>query len=315
MRSATYRCGTAVAAPLLAGAVVLAGCGSPVRSASGPLATSPPHTTARPAGKGPVPGSEAGALHLVRDRIAHIVLPPGSARLTGPVPPVFGPAGQPLVSIPQQAVAYGLWSSPASANATAGLVQARPPAGTRSLAPVVIGLPKRWPVEVDDELTRLPAGIQGGELRLLIAPRGGGSVVWAVALARWYPPRSAAETVPPGMRAVTISAQLLLPRRRSVTRTFTSASVIRELTDMINGMHAAPSYGPRSCIAPMSAYVLAFAASPGGRPALVANAANGGCGTVAIVTRGTVQPPLDDQTFSLPRAAATLLGLNGPGAG
>lgn len=148
-------------------------------------------------------------------------------------------------------------------------------------------------------LTGLPPGIQGGELRLLIAPRSGGSVVRAVAWDRWFPPRSTAESVPAGMRAVTVSAQLLIPRRRSLTRTFTSPAVIRELAEMINGMNAAPSYAGRSCMAPMGAYRLAFAPSPGARPAFVANAADGGCGTVGIVAHGTVQPPLDDQDFSL----------------
>lgn len=143
MHPVTYRFGTALAAVVLASAVVLAGCGPSVPPASGPSATGQPQPVTRPLGERPVAGSKAEALRLLRNLIAHIALPPGSARLSGPVPRIFGPYGQPVGSIPQQAAAYGLWSSPASMDATAGFAQAHPPPGTRFVGRVVIGLPSR----------------------------------------------------------------------------------------------------------------------------------------------------------------------------
>ena len=310
MRGARWRPGAMRGAALLAGCVVLASCGSGASGPAASRATGQPRQTgqAQPADQGPLPGSKAEALHLAESLVAHVVLPSGSARLSGPVPPVFRQWGPPGVSIPEMAAASGLWISSQSMNRVSVLASAHPPAGTRFLGNSPMGAGGQPPTEVDYLLTAAPPGIADGGVRVLVAPgRQGGSQVLAVAIVRWYPPRSAAEHVPPGMRQVTISVTIASGRPRAGPKVVTSPEVIGRLASLLNAMHAAPSYADRSCLAPFASYRLAFAVAPGAPPALIAT--TGDCSSVAMQVHGTAQPPLDDEPGLLARAAARLLGL------
>lgn len=250
-------------------------------------------------------------MRLAESLVAHVALPPGSARFSGPVPPVFRQWGPPGASIPDMAAASGLWASLESMDRVSMLASAHPPAGTRFLARSAMGIGGQPPTEVDYVLTVVPPGIAGGQVRVLIAPgRQGGSLVLAVAIVRWYPPRSAAEYVPPGMRAVTVSVTLVSARPRVVARTFTAPQVVGRLAGLLNAMNAAPSFAGRSCLAVFASYRLAFATTPGARSGLIAT--TGDCGGVAVVVHGTAQPLLDDENGLLSRAAASLLGLRSP---
>jgi hypothetical protein len=112
------------------------------------------------------------------------------------------------------------------------------------------------------------------------------------------------------MRVVTVSGWLRVPRTRSLTRTFSSPAVIGELTETINRMSAAGPMPPgRHCMGPLNTYRIAFAPSPGARPAFIARAAFGGCGTVGITAAGKNQPPLDDPGGSLVQLSNSLLGV------
>jgi hypothetical protein len=272
-----------------------------------------PPGAAGPVTQGPPPsGSRTEALHLADSLVAHVALPPGSARLSGPVPPVFHRYGPPSASIPDLAVASALWTAPEPMDRVSVLTSARPPAGTRIVARERDAVPGQPPAEVVDyALTAAPPGIADGRVRVLIAPgRYGGSLVLAVALVPWYPPRSPAEYVPLGMRTVTVSVTIAGSRPRVVARTFTSLAVVSRLAGLLNAMPATPFWGPRSCVVGWASYGVAFAAGPGSPPGLIAGTR--ACGSIAVTAGGMAQPPLDDQTAALSRAAASLLGLKSP---
>jgi len=128
----------------------------------------------------------------------------------------------------------------------------------------------------------------------------------------WYPPRSAAEHIPAGMHAVTITASTFLPRPGTITRTFTSPAVVARLAAMLNGAHAS-DLGLVPCPLAVGSYRLAFATSPRAAPYLVAT--DPGCPGIAVSVAGRAQPPLQ-----VPAALQTTLaalmhvhGLPGPG--
>ena len=68
------------------------------------------------------------------------------------------------------------------------------------------------------------------------------------------------ELDPAGFRAVTISADQLIPRPHQVTRTFTSAAVIARLAAFLNWRLPAPAAAPAgvSCPAPLVTFTLRF---------------------------------------------------------
>jgi hypothetical protein len=138
---------------------------------------------------------------------------------------------------------------------------------------------------------RLPAGVYAASLTMTVAPAGPrSSVIRADTQVVWYPPRSAAEYVPPGTRAVTITASVLNPSPHSVTKTVTTRSVIRRLAAMFNGAHAMPRGMVFSCPLEVVSYRLAFARAVGAAPFLVATDTS--CPGVAITAGGRGQPEL-----------------------
>lgn len=296
-------------AALLAGCLLLASCTS---TASAPV-TSRATGQPRPTGlsdQTPPPGSRTQALQLAESLVAHVALPPGSARVRGPEPPVLRPWDPSGLSAPETVEASGLWTSPASTDQVSAFASAHPPAGTRFFTQFLAS-PSQTATQVDDLLTTFPPGIANGAVAVLIASGSqGGSVVRVNVIVGWYPPRSAAERVPPGMRAVTVSVTIAAVKSRIVSRTFTSAEMVGRLAALLNGMNASPSIADRSCAALMVTYRLAFATTPGARPSLIAT--TGVCGTVAVVAHGTLQPLLSDQTGTLSRTAASLLGVKPP---
>jgi len=306
MRSAGVRRIAMRGAALLAGCLMLAGCGG---TASGP-ATSRATGQPRPGGlaRTPPPGSRTEALRLAENLVAQVALPPGSARFSGPVPPVFRPGTGP--SPPETVEASGMWTSPAPAGQVSAFASAHPLAGTRLLT-AFSDSPGQTTLAVDDLLTVPPPGIAQGIVDVAIAPGNqGGSLVRVMAIVVWYPPRSPAERMPPGMRSVTVSVTNLAVKPRVVARTFTSPDIVDRLAGLLNGMNASPSIADRSCAAGLISYRLAFATAPGAPPSFITT--TGVCGTVAVVAHGTLQPLLSDQTGVLSQTAASLLGLKPP---
>jgi hypothetical protein len=132
--------------------------------------------------------------------------------------------------------------------------------------------------------------------------------------------RSAAEYVSPARyHAVTVTATILrYPRSQNVTQRFTSAVVITELADTLNGAPAMqPGPGPVGwqihCPAEGAGsvrYALTFETAPGALLSL--QAFDHMCGGVAVAVWGKYQPPL---STSFAATAAKLLGLRPPVTG
>jgi hypothetical protein len=141
-------------------------------------------------------------------------------------------------------------------------------------------------------LKRQPAGVNAATLGMSVAPAGpNASVIRADVQVIWYPPRSAAEYVPPGTHAVTITASALDPRQHSVTKTITTRPAVQRLVAMLNGVYAMPRGSVFSCPMETVTYRLAFARAAGATPFLTAT--DTGCQGLAITVGGHQQPELE----------------------
>ena len=133
---------------------------------------------------------------------------------------------------------------------------------------------------------------------------GGDTLIRADASVSWFPPRSAAEQLNvASFRSVTVTATEVIPRPRTVTRTFTSPVVIGRLVTLANSLPATPypDVAAMRCAAVATVYRLGFI------PGVVIYA--GGCGgSDAITVNGKEQPRLWDQG-ALTAAARQLLHL------
>jgi hypothetical protein len=291
-------------------AAALAGCGTARLTPPGTSGAAGATAAGSKADAGPPAGNRADALRLAREMLSQVRLPPGSRPHPGPPPPDLDSAigaadGPEMVSIPK------VWAAPASMDTTAAFLQTRLPTGMRATYQGQPGDASGYPQgELQDVSPRsLPAGIYQAELIYTVGPGGpGSSLVLVRANVTWYPRRSAAEHVPAGMRAVTVTATVLIPRPRTVTKTFTSPAVIGKLTRLLNSLPAAPHVVMlMRCPAPPATYRVAFAPAQGKRPVLIAS--DGGCLSDAVTARGKPQPILSDPGYRLMSDAFSLLGV------
>jgi hypothetical protein len=159
-------------------------------------------------------------------------------------------------------------------------------------------------------LKRLPAGVEAATLSMSVAPAGqDASVIRADVQVIWYPPRSAAEYIPSGTRAVTITASTLGSRPHSVTKTITARSAVQRLAAMLNGAYAAPRGTAVACPLELVSYRLAFAKSAGAAPFLVATDTT--CPGVTITVDGHQQPELETPA-GLQKLAGSLTNVSAP---
>jgi hypothetical protein len=268
----------------------LAACGTARSPATRPMSATTPASGAVP---GPPAGNRAEALRLAREMLSKVVLPPGSARYSGPLPPELRQAGGFVAT--ELASEHMAWQVPSSMRSTATFLQGHIPAGMTAWGNGQTSDPS-GPIaeEVDFSPHPLPAGIDESVLIFQVAPGAhGGSILRADAKVTWYPRRSAAERVLATTRRVTVTAVSVTGRKPHKTvRVFDSPAVIATLAGLLNGLHA-DSGGPRSCPAITTTYTLAFSTSPAARPYLVADVT--GCGVVGITAGGRPQPALDDR--------------------
>jgi hypothetical protein len=280
-----------------AAAVLLTGCGTaaaqPVTGQSGD----------RPPTAGVVHGSRAEAQAYVRHLMAELSLPDGSkpahvtslpqiVRAQAPDAPGWAGAsrilivpGQPLAVL-QRISAHAPFNEPVIYSATPVLDVTMRQAPKPGIDALILDLA----VQAHSRTTTL---------------------VGAYAFAAWLPYRTAAEHLDPaGFRAVTISADQLIPRPHQVTRTFTSAAVIARLAAFLNGRPPTPAAalaGVLSCPAPLASITLRFAAAGRQAPAVAVSAAD--CMVDAITVNGRQQPLLWDTAGGLQSMARKLLGL------
>ena len=260
------------------------------------------HSGDRPRTAAVVNGSRAQAQAYVRHLMAELSLPAGSvpahltslpqiARARAPDAPGWAGAsrilivpGQPLAVL-QRISAHAPFNEPVIYSATPVLNSTMRPAPKPGINAVILDLA----VQAHSRTTTL---------------------VGAYAFAAWLPSRTAAEHLDPAsFRAVTISADQLVPRPHQVTRTFTSAAVIARLTAFLNGRPPAPTtaLAGLSCPAPLASITLRFTATGGQAPAVAVSAAD--CMVDAITVNGRQQPLLWDTAGGLESMARKLLGL------
>ena len=279
-----------------AAAVLLTGCGTAVaQSGTG-------HSGDRLRTVAVVNGSRAEAQAYVRHLMAELSLPEGSVpahvmslpeivRARAPGAPGWAGAsrilivpGQPLTVL-QRISAHAPFNEPVIYSATPVLNVTMRQAPKPGIDAVILDLA----VQAHSRTTTL---------------------VGAYAFAAWLPSRTAAEHLDPAsFRAVTISADQLIPRPHQVTRTFTSAAVIARLAAFLNRRPPAPAAALAgvSCPAPLASITLRFTATGRQAPAVAVSAAD--CMVDAITVNGRQQPLLWDTAGGLESMARKLLGL------
>jgi hypothetical protein len=280
---------TRAAAPAVAAALLVSACGTvhyQPGSGSGRSATVPAETT----GAQPRAVTRQQAQRLARALLARTRLPAAARRLTGHPPQALSAPFDTAAGMPTTRTS-ALWNVPEPAGQVLSFVRAHPPAGMTSSGSGQSGTASQVVVQFAGyDLSRLPAGVSSASLAISVVPAGSAlSVVRADVQVIWYPPRSAAEQIPAGMHAVTVSLSVLNPKPGTTTKTFTSATIVSRLAAMLNNANAAPG-GTRSCPLLDRTFRLAFATSPGAAPYLVAT--DVGCGTVQITAGGRAQPAL-----------------------
>jgi hypothetical protein len=304
---AGWLAGRRACAVILAAGVLAAGCGSVPAPVSG---------TAAPGGRAaaavraeyPAAGSRSQALVLARQLLWRLGLPPGAHRTRLPLPQGLRRTGGYAVT---GAVAdiHRLFRLPQPVRVARSFLLAHWPAGMPvSGYSAVSGHTVMAAQDVSFGLRSLPAGIDDAQLVATLVPgRRAGSLLRVDAQVIWFPPRSRAEYLdPPAYRGVTVTVQLLNPRIRTVTRTFTSRVVISRLAGLFDGLHGAP-YRQWSCPGIDTTDRLEFVpARPGGHAVVVSPSQ---CLNVSVASGGRVQPDLWDPDDKLAAAADRLLGL------
>jgi hypothetical protein len=153
----------------------------------------------------------------------------------------------------------------------------------------------------------LPApepGIPAAEAAVWLEPwHDGGTLIAAYGFATWLPVRTAAEHLNSrSFRSVTVTADTVVPHQGTVTRTFTSASVIARIAGFLNSLPAAPELAIPCPMMPTT-YRATFTGDA------TVTASSGYCMTDQITVNGAAQPLVWDRQGGLARLLGDLLGL------
>ncbi len=276
----------------VAAAVLLAGCGTAL---AGP-GSRPDHPAAGRPG-----GSRAEASALARHLLRQLGLPPGArpAHVTSLPPLLRDPRAPGAGWVSAQRIVL----APGKPRAVWETLLAHAPFNEHTRFGEV-------PTSVGTLLPAPASGVDAAELEVSMTPLSRTTtLVAAYAYAAWLPSRTVAEHLDPAsFRAVTISADQLVPRLHQVTRTFTSAAVIARLTAFLNGRPPAPTaaLARLSCAAPLVSFALRFTAAD--RQAPVVGVSTADCMVDTVTVNGRQQPLLWDTGGGLASIARKLLG-------
>lgn len=306
------RRGRTAAFPLIAGALLTAGCGSaayaPRVSSASPAGTSTARASADAAGGGVQPTGTPGqrAAADARAILADFVPPPGAVRLASQ--PAL-PAGAPSVGLnsTDQADAVAYWRAAGTATALLAWEKAHISASF-SRQDVIIG-PPSWNTMYS--LPAVPGVLPTREMNVQFYQSSGGStVIMTDAMVAWEPPRPAAEVIPASVTELTI-APLGPWHGHPAPVTITSAPVVRRLAGLVNGLPLSTA-GDAPCASGPMSFSITFRAAPGGPQ--VAYAAPGACGSLDLQLGGKDQPALEAPGSFL-ATALKIAGLNWQPAG
>jgi hypothetical protein len=301
------RVGVAAAVVIeLAGALAACGTAGPVHH---PV-RSPAWVAARVAV--PPGGSPAEARSVGRQMLASLILPHGSRRIA----PRSRPPRAELIGGQNVIDVAGFYWLPVPEGAALRYVLRHVPAGT-SLGGQ--GLYGDTFTVVNYSLQAPPSGLeQSSELLATLMPASeDGTVLRADAELEWYPPRSAAEYLPPaGFRTATVTLTPgLQPQAKpltAITRLVRSQAAIGRLARLLDSLHATTPW-TGSCPAGLPQIQIVFAPNARGNTrAAPVTVSSAGCNGEDVTTGGGPQPILEDFDGSrLLAVIAPLLGLHG----
>ena len=281
-------------------AITLAGCGSQVAGrAAGHAQTA--STTSHAAS--PRQRAAADAARIIAD-----FPPPSGAARTGLIASLTGP-GEGPDGIPDVATVTRWWRVPGRPQAALAWIRAHMPAGLRLEAQATgaympspsFTVPQSW-TDVF-ALPPVPGVLTRRVLVVLALSYQGRTVLRTDAQVTWQPQRPAAERIPPGVRAVTVTPVFGLnpdPRRDRLDRPFTvtDPAKVARIVALADALPVFPP-GVRPCPADFgSAMRVTFLARPGGPVLARLSAQYGGCGSVSVGIAGRNQPALSAWTTS-----------------
>jgi len=304
------RAGTRVLAAACA-TITLAGCGSQVagRTTGHPQTASTTSQAASPRQR-----ADADAARISAD----FPQPPGTVR-TGLI-----------ASLDDAAVGIGLtdvatvthwWRVPGQPKAVLSWVRAHLPSGFTpdGSGSTTFRSPSGALIESQGDVFALPpvpGVLPQRQLVVTVMPYRGQTAVRTDAQVAWLPTRPAAERIPSGVRAVTVTPVFGFnpdPRRDRLDHPFTvtDPATVAKIIALADGLTVFPP-GPRACPASFGgAMRLAFLTRPGGQVLATFTAEYGGCGSVSVVVRGKNQPALSTYTTSGPLVQDRVLAIAG----
>lgn len=158
----------------------------------------------------------------------------------------------------------------------------------------------------------LPRGVFYAELATAVVPaKGGGSLLRADAQVTWYPPRSAAEYIHASRyRSVTVTAPPVGCKHcpaRTVTRKFTSHTVVARLAALVNGMPVLPPFTGNCPAMDFSGSSIIFTPRTGRWPRIVVSPDD--CLGDSVRVGGRAQPVLDEHQNGVIAVMLRLLGI------
>jgi hypothetical protein len=281
-------------------AVALAGCGSQVAgSPGGPASTSSASTSSASTlshAASPRQRADADAARIIAD----FPRPPGAVR-TGLIASLTSPGVG--IGSADVATATRWWQVSGTPRAALAWVHAHLPAGFTLAAS---GSSSGGPAETQADafaLPPVPGVLSQRQLVVTAVPYRGQTALRTDAQVAWLPARTAAERIPPGVRAVTVTPVFGLNRDTRLDRldrafTVTDPAQVARLVALADGLAVSPP-GVRSCPADFGgAMRLAFLTRSGGRVLARFTAEYGGCGSVSVSIGGKTQPVLSTWTNS-----------------
>jgi hypothetical protein len=293
------RAGTRLVLAAACAAITLAGCGSQVAGQTAGQAQIP-STTSHAATPRQRAITDAARI------IAGFPRPAGAVR-TGLIASLTSPGvGMGTTDI---ATATRWWRVPGQPRAVLAWIRAHLPAGftpAGSGGGSSPGSRSATPVEMQADifaLSPVPGVLPQRQLVVTAVPYRGQTALRTDAQVAWLPPRSAAEKIPSGVRAVTVTPVFGLNRNARLDRldhafTVTDPATVARIVALADGLTVYPP-GVHPCPADFGgAMRLAFLARPGGPVLAQFSAEYAGCGTVSVSVGGRSQPALSDWTTS-----------------
>jgi hypothetical protein len=294
-----------------------AACAVAALSACGSQGAGPPASPAgsSPASSSSATSSRAGTAHAAGPRqradadairiIADFRRPPGAVR-TGLIASLDGPAVG--IGTTDVATATRWWRVPGQPRAVLSWISAHLPAGftaagsgsstsSDSSGALIESLGDAF------ALSPVPGVLPQRELVVTAMPYRGQTALRTDAQVAWLPARSAAERIPSGIRAVTVTPVFGFnpdPRRDRLDHAFTvtDPAKVARIVALADGLTIFPP-GVRSCPADFGgAMRIAFLTRPGGPVLAWFTARYGGCGAVSVSIGGKNQPALSNWTVS-----------------